>query len=107
VHAGIERISISLDGATAAVHDRFRGVPGAYEGALSGIRNAREEGLSFQINTTVTRQNIEEVPRIQKLAVSMGPLPTRFSSWCRPAVESTLAARRSVQSSTRRPELAL
>jgi len=70
--AGIERISISLDGATAASHDRFRGVSGAYEGALAGIRNAKKAGLSFQINTTVTRQNLAEVPKIQDLAVAMG-----------------------------------
>ena len=32
--AGIQRLSISIDGATAASHDRLRAVPGAFEGAL-------------------------------------------------------------------------
>jgi heme b synthase len=72
VEAGIQRISISLDGADAASHDRFRGVPGAFEGALRGIDHARRAGLEFQINTTVTRANLEQIPRIQQLAVELG-----------------------------------
>lgn len=72
VDAGIQRISISLDGADAASHDRFRGVSGAFEGALRGIDHARQAGLEFQINTTVTRANLEQIPRIQELAVELG-----------------------------------
>ena len=36
VESGIKRVSISLDGADAQRHDRFRGVAGAFEGALRG-----------------------------------------------------------------------
>ncbi len=72
VEAGIERISISLDGATAASHDAFRQVPGAFEGALRGIACAREADLEFQINTSITQQNLAELPTIQKLAVELG-----------------------------------
>ncbi|MBW1867114.1 MAG: radical SAM protein, partial [Deltaproteobacteria bacterium] len=57
ISAGIQRISISLDGATKESHDKFRGVDGAFEGALNGIRLAREASLEFQINTTVTKTN--------------------------------------------------
>lgn len=70
--AGIKRISISLDGSDRESHDAFRGVKGAFEGALSGIRIAREAGLEFQINTTVTRKNLEQIPEIQDLAVDLG-----------------------------------
>lgn len=72
VKVGIQRISISIDGATAQSHDAFRRVPGAFEGAMRGIRNAREAGLPFQINTTITAQNIHELESIQKLAVDLG-----------------------------------
>lgn len=72
VDSGIQRISVSLDGATAASHDAFRGVPGAYDGALRGIGLARRVALDFQINTTITRQNLSELPDIQNLAVSLG-----------------------------------
>ncbi|HBZ55437.1 MAG TPA: radical SAM/SPASM domain-containing protein, partial [Syntrophobacteraceae bacterium] len=70
--AGIERISISIDGATAASHDAFRQVPGAFDGALRGIGYARQAGLEFQINTSITQQNLAELADIQKLAVNLG-----------------------------------
>lgn len=69
---GIQRISISLDGSDATHHDAFRGMPGAFEGAMRGIRNAIEAELPFQINTTITAANLEELPKIQELAVSLG-----------------------------------
>jgi heme b synthase len=70
--AGIQRISISLDGATKESHDRFRQVDGAFEGALRGIKWAKKAGVDFQINTTITLQNLEEMPKIQELAVKLG-----------------------------------
>ncbi len=72
VAAGIQRISISLDGATRKSHDRFRQVDGAFDGALRGIEWAKQARLDFQINTTITQQNFEELPRIQELAVELG-----------------------------------
>jgi AdoMet-dependent heme synthase len=68
---GIQRLSISLDGATPASHDRLRAVDGAYDGALAGIAACREAGLPFQINTTVTRANRAELPAIHELAIKL------------------------------------
>ena len=70
--AGIQRLSISLDGAAAASHDQLRAVAGAFEGALAGIAACREAGLPFQINTTVTRANRAELPAIYELAINLG-----------------------------------
>jgi len=72
VETGIKRISISLDGASREKHDRFRGVEGAFDSALRGIEMAKKAGLEFQINTTITRTNLAEIPRIQQLAVELG-----------------------------------
>jgi len=72
VVAGVKRVSISIDGSTRKGHDRFRQVDGAFDGALNGIRLVRDAGLEFQINTTVTKQNIKELPEIQRLAVELG-----------------------------------
>jgi heme b synthase len=69
--AGIQRLSISLDGANAASHDRLRAVEGAFAGALAGIAACREAGLPFQINTTITRPNLEELPAIYELALKL------------------------------------
>ena len=70
--SGVRRISVSLDGATFAEHDRLRGVEGAFDRALSGIKHARQAGLEIQINTTVTRRNLSQLEAIQSLAVSLG-----------------------------------
>ena len=70
--SGIQRISISLDGATSKSHDRFRGVDGAFEGALRGIRLAKDAGIEFQINTTITKTNLHEIAKIQELAIKLG-----------------------------------
>ena len=70
--AGIKRISVSLDGATKESHDRFRGVEGAFEGALRGIRLVKDAGIEFQINTTITKTNLDEIPKIQELAIKSG-----------------------------------
>ncbi|MEA2061185.1 MAG: heme b synthase [Thermodesulfobacteriota bacterium] len=70
--SGIQRISISLDGATKASHDSFRGFNGAYEGAMNGIKMAKSAGLEFQINTTITKNNLTEIPKILSLAEEIG-----------------------------------
>lgn len=70
--AGIQRISISLDGACAEIHDDFRAMPGAFAGAMQGIENAKNAGIEFQINTTITKKNLTEIPKLLELAVSLG-----------------------------------
>jgi heme b synthase len=70
--SGIQRVSISLDGATQETHDRFRRVEGAFARALRGIEHLKNAGMEFQINTTVTQGNREELPAILDLAVRLG-----------------------------------
>jgi len=70
--AGIRRLSISLDGASSEVHDNFRGVEGAFDKAIKGAKEAKEMGLDFQINTTITKLNLGEVPKILDLAARLG-----------------------------------
>jgi AdoMet-dependent heme synthase len=70
--SGIQRISISMDGANAESHDFFRQIPGAYIGILKGVEAARSADLEFQINTTVTRLNLHELEKIQEKAIEIG-----------------------------------
>ena len=58
---GLARLAVSLDGPNAAVHDAFRRVPGSYDWTLSAVRWARESGLPVQINTTITRHNLQHL----------------------------------------------
>lgn len=71
IDAGISRISLSLDGATKKSHDLFRGVNGAFDSLMKGIQAAKEAGLEFQINTTITKRNLYELPAIYDLAVKL------------------------------------
>ncbi len=65
---GISAVSISLDAATAEAHDSFRGIDGAFDAALRGLRCARDAGLAVRINTTVSRLNAGQLPAILELA---------------------------------------
>src|SRR5215469_12675952 len=70
--AGIRRVSISLDGADATTHDTFRGIPGAFEAAIYGMRNLQQLGVSVQINTTIARHNAHQLPDVLALARQLG-----------------------------------
>ncbi len=70
--AGIKRVSISLDGSDAITHDTFRGIPGAFEAAVYGMRNLQELGVSVQINTTIARHNAHQLPDVLELARRLG-----------------------------------
>ncbi|MBK5222683.1 MAG: TIGR04053 family radical SAM/SPASM domain-containing protein [Acidimicrobiia bacterium] len=62
--AGAKAVSLSLDGATAATHDGFRGIDGVFDATVHAARTVRELGMRLQINTTVTRDNVHELPDI-------------------------------------------
>ena len=70
--AGIKRVSISLDGSDAETHDSFRGIPGAFDAAVYGMRNLQALGVSVQINTTIARHNAGQLPAVLELARSLG-----------------------------------
>jgi radical SAM protein len=70
--AGLSRLAVSLDGSTAAIHDRFRGVDGSYDWTLRMLRTARELGLSTQINTTVSRHNLDDFESLIELMGELG-----------------------------------
>jgi len=65
---GVDYIEVSLDFPDAERHDEFRGVDGAFEKTLQGIRNCVTEGIYTCIATTVTRLNFQDVPEIIDLA---------------------------------------
>lgn len=70
--AGIKMVSLSLDGASAQVHDNFRNQPGAFAGTLNAARLFKENGISFLINSSFTKRNQEEIPKIYHLAKELG-----------------------------------
>jgi heme b synthase len=70
--AGIKMVSLSLDGASAEVHDDFRCQPGAFAGTLNAARLFKENSISFLINSSFTKRNQDEIPKIYQLAKEIG-----------------------------------
>jgi AdoMet-dependent heme synthase len=70
--AGLSALSISLDGASAQTHDKFRQTAGAFDSAVKAAKSAHRGGIRFQINTTITKSNLHEIPAIAKLAEELG-----------------------------------
>lgn len=69
---GLARLAVSLDGASAAVHDAFRRVDGSFEWSVKMLREARRIGLQTQINSTITRLTIAEFDRMAALVEDVG-----------------------------------
>jgi radical SAM protein len=72
--AGLARLAVSLDGATAVTHDAFRRVRGSHRYTLRIIEHARALGLPLQINSTVCRQTVGELPALLDQVTEMGVL---------------------------------
>lgn len=68
----IERVSISLDGATSDVHNKLRMQEGSFEAAINGIHCLHDCGVPFQINVTITRYNAHQLDAIFTLAEDLG-----------------------------------
>jgi AdoMet-dependent heme synthase len=69
--AGAKAVSISLDGASAATHDGFRGIEGVYDATVPVCRDIVELGMRLQINTTVTAGNVGELPDLLRQVIDL------------------------------------
>jgi radical SAM protein len=70
--AGLARLAVSLDGATAEAHDAFRGVRGSHHHTLRIVERARALGLPLQINTTVCRRTVADLPALARQVEAVG-----------------------------------
>ncbi len=70
---GVEYFEISLDSADPVKHDEFRGVSGAWDRTIAGIRNvAAEDGVFSCIATTLTNDNYTELDNLVALSRKLG-----------------------------------
>jgi len=99
--SGIRKVAISIDSADPKEHDKFRGLPGAWERAVQGIRHCVHEGIGVQINMTVLNPGIRAIRDVVSLGTSLGvkdyqlffPVPTGRGnevSWLTPQVYEDL-----------------
>jgi radical SAM protein len=59
--AGVVRLGISLDGSTPAIHDKFRGLDGAWVRTIQAIEWASEAGMPIQVHSTISRHNAHDL----------------------------------------------
>jgi len=69
---GIDYVEVSVDGKDAARHDAMRGIEGAFDRSVAGIRNCVSEGIYTCVATTVTQDNYSQVPEIYRLVQDLG-----------------------------------
>lgn len=61
-------VSVSLDASDSKLHDRLRGVPGAYDRTLRGMDCMAKQGIAYQIIITLHKQNRDHIPALLELA---------------------------------------
>lgn len=70
--SGIKIVSLSLDGSNEDVHDNFRNQKGAFSGTINAARLFKKHGIEFIINSSFTKRNQEEIPKVYRLAKELG-----------------------------------
>lgn len=70
----IKGVGLSLDSPSAAYHDAFRGMTGAWAKTMAATRALRNAGMEFQIQFTATAANRHEIPEMAKLAWEAGAI---------------------------------
>ena len=72
VEIGVMGVGISIDSLNPAKHDKFRGVPGAWEAAVAGIEASKRNGLQFQVHFSAQPMNYQELPAVIDWAHTLG-----------------------------------
>ncbi len=70
--AGLEFVQISLDGMDPKTHNDFRRVPHSWERAVESIKNFLELGVFVEVSTTVTQNNLSEIPDMIEFMRELG-----------------------------------
>jgi len=78
IDAGVNSIIFSVHGHNAKLHDFQTRVLGSFEQLMEGIKNIKELGLPLFTNTTITRLNYKEFPKIAEFLVELGIVNAEF-----------------------------
>jgi radical SAM protein with 4Fe4S-binding SPASM domain len=65
-------VQVSIDGDVAEIHDSIRGVQGAFNQAIYGIKLLQEEGNDVSVCTTVTKLNVDRISNIKQFIQNLG-----------------------------------
>ena len=70
--SGLDSLSVSID-ALKVKHDAIRGVPGAFERAISAIKSVKNNSpaTGITVNTVISPWNLDDIPVLAELVASM------------------------------------
>ncbi|HPG59896.1 MAG TPA: radical SAM protein [Candidatus Wallbacteria bacterium] len=69
--AGFSYVGVSLDG-LRDINDHFRGLDGAFDSAMEGIKNCLRAGVKVGLRFTINRANYEQIPDIFDIMAETG-----------------------------------
>ncbi len=72
VEVRVKEVQISLDGASGRSHDSFRRTQNGFVQAIKGLDLVRLSGVRFSLSATLTKQNVEELPKMLNLSRKLG-----------------------------------
>ncbi len=73
ITAGLDEVTFSLHGHTAALHDALTGVPGSYDQTVAGIRNAvASRALIVSGDVVINRVNVPHLRDVMERFVELG-----------------------------------
>jgi len=70
----VSRLAVSIDFPIPKLQDEFRGKQGAYQEALNGIANALDAGIEIQINSTITKLNVNYLTDLLDFSLKVGAM---------------------------------
>ncbi len=76
--SGLNAIAISIDSLNEEVHDDFRGQKGSLKKAMEGVKNCIDAGLRVQINTTISKYNLDDIDEVMEYADKVGALSSHM-----------------------------
>lgn len=71
-YLGVHAISLSMDGAEAAIHDGFRGVSGTFHRTLELADYIVEQGIALQINSSISQQTVHQFQQMAEMVRFLG-----------------------------------
>lgn len=68
----VKWVQISIDGSTAPIHDRVRGLNGGWERSVQALQHLKNEGVRTHVSFVPSNLNYFDVGKVIDLCVSMG-----------------------------------
>lgn len=70
--AGLDIYGTGIDGSTSKIHNALRQMPKALQKVKKAIKIAKDKGFEIHTETTITKLNQNDIPKIIKLAKKIG-----------------------------------